>query len=47
MELLRKVVVPGIRMSLKLHQVSLCKYSWKCVAHTLTFDTVLNVKFGL
>lgn len=24
MELLRKVVVPGIRMSLKLHQVRLC-----------------------
>lgn len=25
MELLRKVVVPGIRMSLKLHQVRLCR----------------------
>lgn len=39
MELLRKVVVPGIRMSLKLHQVKHCMcivyaqgaYSWSCV----------------
>lgn len=34
MELLRKVVVPGIRMSLKLHQVRMLRVKQNCCLHS-------------
>lgn len=43
MELLRKVVVPGIRMSLKLHQVRLRRCPGKLASQDVTFSHDLEV----
>lgn len=43
MELLRKVVVPAIRMSLKLHQVRRCRCQYrKCLSYFSGSNVIWN-----